>query len=536
MAHGKGLKHGKGSCKRAIDYLLGDYDHKNELRGGVDVLRGDPYAVAALADSLMFSQRYTSYVYGWAPEEKPTLDEIQALIDDWSSLAFAGLESDRVMYTAILHTSTEAKFDLHLIVAKVDIETGKSFNPCPPRSLVQFNRVRDVHNFTNGWARPDDPKRARLIQPGGVAHNKSEPSDEVPKTKPQMHAVLKRMVDAGELTTGVDVRNQVRKWGDVTREGDNYISIKTPDTSRSVRLKGKMFEPTWVAKGESASNNSKTEDRSSYRGGQVDLDQAREHRNRLNAEIATRAAYNQKRYPPRPFNDSIHVMAQLREEQQVNHDRNRAIAAAAAQRVTSAETERNQQIRATVERAISTATATTGAIEQLERNHRSANRTLRRAVIFGRRASRFLGQLTERCYSSVERLRAIGSRAEQWRSRNESSTGIASTTDRRSASGTGDFFERIADLGRRISSAAEALSSVRLSALDVDRKQSSKNDEFDDALDAAFKALLDKDHDHLQKDRVVRERPIEAEEIDLSNDPLAAPGSSKNTSKDLNWK
>lgn len=185
MAHGKGLRHGQGSCKRAIDYLLGDHDHKGEQRGGVDVLRGDPYAVAALADSLKFSQRYTSYVYGWAPEEAPTAGEIDALVDDWAALAFAGMERDRVMFTVIQHTSAEGKIDLHIIVARVDIETGKSFNPCPPGSLKQFDQVRDLHNWSNGWARPDDPDRARLLQPGRVAHAQAEQAEAPPALNPR---------------------------------------------------------------------------------------------------------------------------------------------------------------------------------------------------------------------------------------------------------------------------------------------------------------------------------------------------------------
>lgn len=502
MAHGKGLRHGQGSCKRAIDYLLGDHDHKGEQRGGVDVLRGDPYAVAALADSLKFSQRYTSYVYGWAPEEAPTAGEIDALVDDWAALAFAGMERDRVMFTVIQHTSAEGKIDLHIIVARVDIETGKSFNPCPPGSLKQFDQVRDLHNWTNGWARPDDPDRARLSQPGRVAHGQAESTTEAPRTKPAMLGALEAMVDAGELTTGTEVRDQARQWGEVTREGADYISVKPPGppgVGRAVRLQGEMFKLSWSAASEPARKARKTEVRSTGRGGQVDLDRAREAQNRLNAAIASRAAYNQRRYPPRPAIDPDQVMAQLRAEQQVTDDRNRAIAAAAAnlvataaihrdqrvadatRRIVAAATgaaaeaaERNQQLRATTERAVAAARATTDVARRVVGAAKTAagtaGNTAAAAGCAGaaalaataelRAPERTLRALARYCRAAVHRLRAV---VEQRLSRVTASIAgnrAAPAADRSGVQRSGGWAERFAGFREWAGRAADALNAV----------------------------------------------------------------------------
>ena len=60
------LPHGKGSAKAAVDYLVGERDAKGHRRDGVEVLRGNPDMVAAVADSLDFERKYTSAVIAGA--------------------------------------------------------------------------------------------------------------------------------------------------------------------------------------------------------------------------------------------------------------------------------------------------------------------------------------------------------------------------------------------------------------------------------------------------------------------------------------
>ncbi len=68
----KFLPHGKGSAKAAVEYLVGERDAAGHEREGVEVLRGNPDMVAAVADSLDFERKYTSAVIAWALEDKPT--------------------------------------------------------------------------------------------------------------------------------------------------------------------------------------------------------------------------------------------------------------------------------------------------------------------------------------------------------------------------------------------------------------------------------------------------------------------------------
>ena len=73
----KFLARGTGSAAGAADYLLGERDAAGELREGVELLRGDPHQVAAMADTLEFKHKYTSGVIAWAPDDVPTDEQIE---------------------------------------------------------------------------------------------------------------------------------------------------------------------------------------------------------------------------------------------------------------------------------------------------------------------------------------------------------------------------------------------------------------------------------------------------------------------------
>ena len=90
--HIKFLARGTGSARDAADYLLGERDAVGKPREGVEVLRGNPDMVAAVADSLDFEHRYTSGVIAWAPDDRPTDEHIEAVLDAFEETAWAGLE------------------------------------------------------------------------------------------------------------------------------------------------------------------------------------------------------------------------------------------------------------------------------------------------------------------------------------------------------------------------------------------------------------------------------------------------------------
>ena len=163
--HLKFLARGTGSAAAAAAYLLAEWDAAGTRRAAVEVLRGDPHEVAAVADGLPFKHRYTSGLMAWSPEDAPTRAELERVVDEFEETAWTGLERDRYVWAVILHRDHDGGVHLHIFAARCDLATGRSLNIAPPGWQKTFDPLRDALNFEHGWSRPDDPARARPNRP-----------------------------------------------------------------------------------------------------------------------------------------------------------------------------------------------------------------------------------------------------------------------------------------------------------------------------------------------------------------------------------
>ena len=81
---------------------------------------------------------------------------------DWNRTANA--------WAAVQHREAGKGVHVHILAARVDLETGKSLNIAAPGWQKTFDALRDWQNHENGWSRPDDSERARDVQPGHRAY------------------------------------------------------------------------------------------------------------------------------------------------------------------------------------------------------------------------------------------------------------------------------------------------------------------------------------------------------------------------------
>ncbi len=293
--HIKFLAHGTGSAARASAYLMGALDHHGLDRAGVSVLRGDPAVFAAVADSLTFQHRYTSAVISWAAEEAPTPSEIDAVLDDFEALAFAGLEPEDCCMTAVMHNEPDGGVHLHILIARVDLKTGLSFNPAPPGQRKQFDLVRDMHNHKHGWARPDDPLRARLLQPDFEAYKSDSDTTAIKK---QVTEHLLGAAAQGLISNANELRAYLQEslGCEITRSGKNYVSIKPAEYPRAIRLKGELYGESWEAERTVQREAAREREAARDRGGRVDEEERGRAAERLQKAIRGRAKYNAARY------------------------------------------------------------------------------------------------------------------------------------------------------------------------------------------------------------------------------------------------
>jgi len=315
------MSHGKGSARNAVNYLLQEHDHTGEVRESIEVLRGDPDMVATVADSSKNTQKYTSGVISWAPEEKPTKDEINAVMDDWEELAFSGIAPENRCYTAVLHSESNGGVHVHTLTARTELSTGKALNIAPPGHQKDFDAFRDAWNHEKGWARPDDPARKRALEQGTEAFKARD--------KTAITEYMMEQAALGYVTNGQEVRKKLATLGEITRDGKDYVSVKPEGANRAIRLKGGVFEREWSTDQQLNREARKEAVRGAGRGGAVDPSRAREARRDLGEAVQRRAKYNFERYEqsqhispePRPRAETAQQPEERKQSESVVHER-----------------------------------------------------------------------------------------------------------------------------------------------------------------------------------------------------------------------
>lgn len=232
--HIKHLDTGTGSARSAKDYLLQDHDHKGEVRSSVQVLRGNPEFVTQLADSLDFKHKYTSAVLAWHKDDKPTPEQINEAVSEYERVAFAGLNHDQYASYAVMHDNDH----VHIVTARVELSTRKSLNIAPPGHEKTYDLVRDKLNEKYGWAKPNDLTRKRLVNDSLNIHAEVKANE----AKKMVNDTVTELVNAGKLADRTDVRTYLAQFGEITREGKDYISLKPKGFKKAFKLKGAVYE------------------------------------------------------------------------------------------------------------------------------------------------------------------------------------------------------------------------------------------------------------------------------------------------------
>ena len=235
--HIKFLAHSTGSGQKAVDYLLGELDHTGKVRGEVKVLRGDPALVARQIDSLSTVHRYTSAVIAWGPTDNPSDAEIEAVLDDFERVSFAGLQTQQYMFSAVLHRD-EVGVHVHIIVPRCEMITGRSMNIAPPGWKYTYDPLRTYWNRLKGWARPEDPL---LLRPVTGSTQKAPVWKKGEDLRQQITWIIEQGVNKGLIFDRADVIETLANFGEITRAGKDYVSVKITGQDKATRLKGAFY-------------------------------------------------------------------------------------------------------------------------------------------------------------------------------------------------------------------------------------------------------------------------------------------------------
>lgn len=286
------LKFGTGPVSEAIDYVLAEKDHNGIVRADVQVLAGNADEIRRVCDAIPHKQKYKSAVFAFTPGDNPTRSELDAVIADFEKVAFAGLKKGTYSYFAVLHKEADGGQHLHIISACVHLETGKAYNPAAPGWQKDYGPMRDYLNAKNGWAKPDDPARARLVT--GGARQKFEEWKVGIDIRQQIADLISAQVISGEIKSREDVRKNLESYGVVSdKQSKKSMSMIPRGQTKTVRLSGLVFQEDWSAEAIKAALDRK--DINSAREA-PDLERADREFALMNERISIKSEFNKKRF------------------------------------------------------------------------------------------------------------------------------------------------------------------------------------------------------------------------------------------------
>lgn len=301
----KVFPHGRGGGFAPTQYLIRP-DYPGRDNNPPEILRGDVDMTRNLIDSLDNTWRFTAGVLSWHPADIITPEQEQRVMDDFERVAFAGLEPDQRNILWVRH-SHAGHHELHFVIPRVELSSGKAFNPCPPGWQKHFDVFRNLHNIREGWARPDDPAHRRMYTPEHTSlfkarllrWGKTIKKDERDEAKEAIHAYVLALVEQQKIHARQDILIALQEAGlEIARAGTQYITVKDPESGHKFRLKGGIYGEQFDYTDRTAENQDRARET-----GSRDPDPAELHRleSELERVIEGRAAYNRSRYPRQPF-------------------------------------------------------------------------------------------------------------------------------------------------------------------------------------------------------------------------------------------
>lgn len=240
---------GRGGGGAVCAYLT-DAGRAGREHCAPEVVRGDLDRTRELIDSIARQWTYTHGVLSFAPEDAPSVAEQAAAMDAFEAFAFAGLDPEQFDITWVRHQHTGpevggGRVELHFVTPRMELASGRALNIAPPGWERGYSKLRDALNLEHGWARPDDPARARE-----VAFELSPPWAQhgfhLKEGKEAVHGYMTALVERGAVHDRASLTQALTEAGlEVTRAGKDYLTVRDPDTNERLRLRGRVYEKDW---------------------------------------------------------------------------------------------------------------------------------------------------------------------------------------------------------------------------------------------------------------------------------------------------
>jgi hypothetical protein len=234
---------GTGNAKSAIAYLMGKNDHTGKPRSvAPEWLHGSPSLFQLVSNSTDRKHKYVSGAISFRDCEHPGEEQVQNIIAAFKASFLPGLaEGDNYADAWIVHRE-KSHIHLHFVLAGTEILTGRQLNihPCGKRNIAHYQAFTQVMNQALGYDQvTPDPLKIALseFEAKTDAGKKSRRVKRILSSELHSHIVEGRIANRDELITHLE-----DSYGEITRIGKDYISIKLPGSSKAKRLRGPLFQ------------------------------------------------------------------------------------------------------------------------------------------------------------------------------------------------------------------------------------------------------------------------------------------------------
>jgi len=240
------LRYGTGDVKRAVEYLMDKFNHRKEKRDRITLLRGEPKFLTELGEEMKKSGKkwiYSSAVISFHPEDYINEQVIEGVLNEFERCmsAYTGVDPSRLCYMAVYHQENHNRH-MHVVVLRMDLETGKSVNPAPPGWERLYGLFRRYMELKYGLVNTDERRRPLSALPDHV--DRSEWFKDREKVKQEItEYVLERLrhyIRLGQDVGRDTVIEILKELGEINRVGKDYISVKID--GKTFRLKGGLYD------------------------------------------------------------------------------------------------------------------------------------------------------------------------------------------------------------------------------------------------------------------------------------------------------
>lgn len=282
----------------SINYLL----NERKAAGAARVIKGDENLTRAIIKGIDFKQKTCFGVLSFE-EKHDFLDEEQKLkiIKDFERALLGDYMLERVNVLWVEHSDKNGRLELNFLIPKIDLITGKSFNPY----LAKFDQhridlIKRIINDEYNLSSPDDPAREQTISGNKKNIGHYQNLEELDK---KLHDLAKE----GYIKNRDHMIELLNQSGiEVTRSTKKSITVMLPNQKTKNRLKGGIYDANFTGAqglGELSQSSSRRIREFYNRNPQEEL---KGNRQKLEELIKKRDRFNRCKFGIPPSRDNIY--------------------------------------------------------------------------------------------------------------------------------------------------------------------------------------------------------------------------------------